>query len=201
MMMDKKQQTIDTYNRSASQMAIKFNNIGARVEDIEEVFALIKKANPFVLEIGCGNGRDATEIVKRTNNYLGVDIAEEFIKIARENVPQGRFEVRDIEAYDLPEGLDIVFAFASLIHTPKEKLMKIIDKIYNSLNTDGIVFLSMKYSDQYSEVIKEDEFGSRTFYLYSKKDVEELGKDFHILRNDVSHLRGQEWLKTILMGK
>lgn len=57
--MDKKNQTILTYNESATSLAKKFDELGARISDIEEAFALIQKDNPFVLEIGCGNGRDA----------------------------------------------------------------------------------------------------------------------------------------------
>ena len=84
-----------------------------RVSDIDETFNLFSKSNPSVLEIGCGNGRDAAEICKRTNKYLGLDIAEKFIEIARQKVPQGRFEIADVETYDFPQNLDIVFAFAS----------------------------------------------------------------------------------------
>ena len=199
--MDKKQQTIETYNRTAHQMTTKFNAIGARVEDIEEVFALINKENPFVLEIGCANGRDASEIVKRTKNYLGIDISDKFIEIAKKHISQGRFEVADIESYEFPENLDAVFAFASLIHIPKESFTKVLKKIYRSLNTGGVVRLSMKHSDSYREVVKEDEFGTRTYYFYAKSDIEEMCKDFHFVRNDLNHLRGQDWLEIVLIKK
>jgi len=115
-MINKKQQTINTYNNTASRMAEKFNDLGARVNDIKETFEATSKNNPSVLEIGCGNGRDAIEIIKYTNNYTGIDIANKFIEIAKENVPQGKFEVADIENYIIPNNLDTVFAFASFIH-------------------------------------------------------------------------------------
>lgn len=89
--MDKKVQTIDTYNKSAQALARKFNDLGVRISDIEEVFNLLNKENSKVIEIGCGNGRDAEEIIKHTNDYLGLDISEELIKLAQEKVPQGNF--------------------------------------------------------------------------------------------------------------
>ena len=69
--MDKKTQTINTYDNSAEALAKKFDERGARILDIEETLSFIKTDNPHVFEIGCGNGRDALEILKRTNNYLG----------------------------------------------------------------------------------------------------------------------------------
>ena len=43
----------------------KFDELESYV-DLEETFNLVGKKNPKVLEIGCGNGRDAREIIKRT---------------------------------------------------------------------------------------------------------------------------------------
>ncbi|MEK7586094.1 MAG: methyltransferase domain-containing protein [Patescibacteria group bacterium] len=196
--MNKKQQTIDTYNLTADNMAEKFDNLGARVEDIDETFKLVPKENPSVLEIGCGNGRDAKEIVKRTNNYLGIDVALKFIEIAKENVPEGKFEVADIENYTFPKNLDIAFAFASLIHVPKDSFEKVLRELYSALNTGGVARLSMKYSEVYKEIEKEDEFGIRTYYLYSKEDIERFAGNFNIIKNETNELRGQTWLEVLL---
>ena len=197
-MVDKKQQTIDTYNKTASLMAEKFDDLGARVDDINETFKIITKKNPSVLEIGCGNGRDAMEIIKRTNNYLGIDIADNFIKIAKEKVPQGKFETGDIENYNFPNNLDIVFAFASLIHVQKESLRKIFQELYKALNKGGVIRVSMKYGDNYKEVSKKDEFGIRTYYFYSEKDIKELASDFTIIKNETNKLRNKIWLEFLL---
>lgn len=196
--MDKKTQTIETYNQSAKQLANKFDNLGARVADIEETFALVKKSNPKVIEIGCGNGRDAGEILKRTNNYLGIDISEELIKLAREKVQQAHFKVADITTFQFPNELDIVFAFASLIHLNKEDFALTLAKIFTALNLGGAVRISLKYSDVYQEVTREDEFGTRTYYHYSQDDIKDLAKNFTFIKNELNDLRGQKWLEILL---
>lgn len=196
--MDKKSQTIKTYNDSADALAKKFDNLGARVSDIEETFALVNKENPKVLEIGCGNGRDAEEITKRTNDYLGLDVSEKLIDLARIKVPQAQFEVADIVSFEFPKNLDIVFAFASLIHITKQEFEVIIKRIYDALNSSGIVRISLKYSDAYKELTEESEFGIRTYYHYSQKDIEELAKDFSILKNDIHPIKDAKWLEVIL---
>lgn len=196
--MNKKEQTIDTYNVSAQALADKFDNQGVRISDIDETFALIKRDNPVVLEIGCGNGRDAQEICKRTNNYLGIDVSEKLIALAKEKVPTATFKVVDIEDFQFPENIDIIFAFASLIHIPKEKLREVLSKALTSLNQSGLFRLSMKYNDIYKETTKEDEFGIRTYYLYSQEDIKELATGFTILKSELHDLRGQMWLEVLL---
>ncbi len=196
--MDNKTQAIDTYNKSAQSLAEKFDSLGVRVSDINETFALIQKDNPMVLEIGCGNGRDAEEVLKHTNNYLGVDVSEKLIELAKQKVPKGHFIVADVEEYILPTDLDIVFAFASLIHVPKESLQKIFKATLASLNQGGAFRLSLKYAEEYMESTKTDEFGTRTYYLYSDSDIAEMARGFTIVKCEVGDLRGQMWLEVLM---
>ncbi|MHB1316880.1 MAG: class I SAM-dependent methyltransferase [Minisyncoccota bacterium] len=196
--MNKKEQTINTYNNSAKALANKFNGQGARIVDIETVLALVKKENPKVLEIGCGNGRDAVEICKKTNDYLGIDISEKLVGLAKQKVPSATFEVVDIETFEFPKDLDVIFAFASLIHVQKNELRDVLSKALSALNDGGVLLLSMKYAAAYKESTKEDEFGVRTYYLYSQEDIKELSTGFTILKNELHDLRGQMWLEVLL---
>ncbi len=196
--MDKKQETIDTYNNTAGQMAEKFNTIGARVADIEMAFAHVSKTNPAVLEIGCGNGRDAKEILKRTTNYLGLDISEGMVEIAKKYVPEGSFVVADIESYSFPKNLDIIFSFASLLHSSKEHVQDVLDKAHEALNEGGIFFISLKCGE-YREESRTDEFGTRTYYLYTPELIKELaGNKYKVLYENMHDLRDQKWLELIL---
>lgn len=194
----KKQQTVDTYNKSASSLAEKFDSIGARAENIDEAFSFITKANPKVLEIGCANGRDAKEILKHTSDYLGIDISEELIRIAKQNMPKAKFEVADIENYDFPQSVDTILAFASLIHSDKENLKAILDKVYSSLNEGGIIYISMKQG-KYKKLTQEDKFGIRTYYYYTPEDIRDIvGKKFKILKEKMQDFNNQSWLNMIL---
>jgi len=196
--MNKKDQTIQTYNESADSLFLRYNNIGARIGDIEETFLYTKIGNPTVMELGCGYGREAKEILKRTDDYTGIDISQRFLEIAKENNPTGKFELIDIEEYEFPDNIDIVFAFASLIHTPKEILQKIIKNIYYSLKDRGLFRLSLKYRDHYKEVTNTDEFGTRTYYYYSLDDIDEITEDFQVIKNDIVFTVGQDWIEIIL---
>lgn len=163
-----------------------------------ETLALLQNERPKIVEISCGSGRDAVVLAEKAESYIGIDIAEELIRFAQEKVPKGVFVVADVETYVFPEGLDMVFAFASLIHTPKERLREVFSRVYQALNPGGVFRLSIKYSDPASEVTKTDEFGTRTYYLYSQEDVAELAKGFAIRKNVIESFAHQEWLEVLL---
>ena len=170
---DIKKQTVETYNKNASALAKKFANLGPRIEDIHRGFSYISKDNPNVLEIGCGYGREAKEILKLTNRYLGIDISDEMIKMAKREVPNGNFVVADIENYIFPSNLDIIFSFASLLHPDKETLKLILEQAYEALSEGGIFYISLKL-DKYHSETQDDEFGIRTYYYYTPEDIKEL---------------------------
>jgi SAM-dependent methyltransferase len=178
-MTDKLKQTIEIYDDNAKAFADYFRSINsARIEDIDIAFELLgDKPNPAVVEIGCADGRDAEEIVKRTTNYIGFDVSKKLIGLAKKNVPNGTFLVEDMRTFKFPAKLDIVFGFASLIHLNRQELTAAITDIYRSLNSGGILFISMKKGDNYQSYIKRDIHGERLFYLYSPKDIQELTKD------------------------
>jgi trans-aconitate methyltransferase len=136
-----RQATIDTYDLSADALAEYFRGIGPRVKDIDLAFELA--GNPKearVLEIGCGDGRDAKDIINKASWYRGFDISSALINLAKTHVPNGNFEIADAAMYEYPENLDIVFAFASLLHLDKDEVQKVLNSVHTALNPGGIFY-------------------------------------------------------------
>jgi SAM-dependent methyltransferase len=171
--MDKKTRTTFTYNHSAKDFAKMFDTGKPRSRDINNAFELRGKKNPLVLEVGSGSGRDAKEILKQTNRYIGIDIAEHMVEIAKKKVPKGRFIQADIESFVYPKRLDIIFAFDSLLHICVHALEKFFQNAHTNLNKDGIIYISMK-TGPYHEETHVDCYGIRTFYFYEMEEVETL---------------------------
>lgn len=189
-MADLRQETIDTYNRSAKELAQYFRGIGPRDADIDKAFQ--QAGNPRearVVEIGCGDGRDARSIARKAAWYLGFDVSEELIKIAQEYVPEAKFLVADAANFKFPPSIDIVFAFASLLHLDKEELKVVLKNVHQGLNSGGVFYVSVKYSPRYKKVIKNDQYGKRLFYLYNEKTLISLAEPYFKL--------AQSWRKTI----
>lgn len=179
-MADKLQKTITTYDEHAQEYADYFRSINSsRAKDIDVAFGLLgHRVNPKVVEIGCADGRDAVEILKRTPNYIGFDASEKLIQLAQKNLPKGTFLVEDMRTFNFPINTDIVFGFASLIHLSRRELANIILAIHHSLNSGGILYISMKKGDSYTGYIKKDIHGERLFYLYSPEDIRSLTDNY-----------------------
>lgn len=192
--------TIETYNRSAPALAEYFKGIGSRVEDIDRAFNLAgNPPNPSVVEIGCGDGRDAKEIVRRTQNYVGFDISEGMIEIAQNYLAGARFETADAVTYEYPENTDIVFAFASLLHLDKNESQQVIGKVQQSLKPGGVFYISSKYRSEYSEEIKKDQYGERLFYFYNPELIKGLaGRNYESVFEDQQIIGSTEWFEIAL---
>lgn len=195
--MDSKAQTIETYTKSALALSEKYDKSGTRTEDIDHVFSNYHKDNPFVFEIGYGNGRDAEYISKFTDRYTGIDVSPTLSAIAKSRLPNINFTIADVEEYTFPQNIDIIFAFASLIHVPKESLKNIMNKLHTSLVDGGLIFISVKSSSSYEEITLNDQFGKRTFWHYSKADLEELATGFEIESMTESKIGDQDWLEVL----
>jgi len=197
-----RQETIDTYNKSAKELAKYFQGYGARTKDIELGLKLAgKPKSARVVEIGCGDGRDAAEIIPRVQFYVGCDISSELIKIAQAKVPAGTFEIADVMNFEFPDNLDVVYAFASLLHLDKTEIKTVLQKVERALKTGGVFYVSLKYAPHYQEKIKKDKYGKRLFYFYSPEEIAELaGNAFRVVVTDL-HTHGDTKWFTIALQK
>lgn len=200
---DMRQRTAEIYNEQAEGLSKKYGSMAPRVHDIELILELA--GNPKharVVEIGCANGRDAAEIVSRVDWYQGIDIAEEFIKRARQHVPQARFEAADAVEFEYPGELDAVIAFASFIHLDKSELRSLYKKLYKALRPGGVIYQSLKYSPEYRHEVFEDTFGPRLYYFYNLDLIQELaGPGFevvHTRRETREGLNHASWIEIAL---
>jgi SAM-dependent methyltransferase len=191
-------QTVQTYDDSAEALATYFAGIGSRVNDIELALKLAgNPPEPNVAEVGCGDGRDAMDIVPRVSSYVGFDPSEKALELARRRLPGVRFVNGDALHSDYPENLDVVYAFASLLHVSKENSPAVYDRIAQALRVGGILFLWLKEREKYEEDLVQDEFGERTFYYYTAPLVRELAGDgFEVALEDHRKLnrKTSNWL-------
>lgn len=193
-------QTIATYDGSAAQYAKKFNGIGSRVEDIERGLLLAgKPIGARVLEIGCGNGRDAQKIIKRAGYYVGIDPSEGLLSFARQNTPDAEFVTSDALSFDYPKQLDVAFAFASLLHVDRHGMRQVFRKLSSSLRDGAIAYISLKEREAYGQEVLHDDTGDRLFFYYDTPTViETAGSDFKPVYDDHQELNGTSWLTLAL---
>lgn len=103
--------------------------------------------------------------------------------------------------FDAPLGVDIVFAFASLIHVQRDGIIKIMKKFSAVMQKNALIFISCKYSSEYEQITKKDEFGVRTYWHYCEKDVENFTDDFVVLSLKIHTIRNQGWIDVLYQKK
>lgn len=195
--------TTETYDNSAEMFASYFAGIGSRKEDITTAIELTVQDPTSInaVEIGCGDGRDAAEIVRQVGNYEGFDPSIGLLKIARENLPDASFRLADALSYQYPPNVDLFFAFASLLHVNRKDLEVVFQKTSESLRTNGIFYISLKERSKYEEELQEDQFGKRVFYYYNAQLIEEIaGTAFRKVLEDHQTIGKTDWL-TIALQK
>jgi len=96
-----------------------------------------------ILELGCGSGRDAAEMLRRGFDVVATDgVAEMAAQAqARLGIPVAvlRFDQLDADAE-----YDAVWAHASLLHVPRAGLAPVLAAIYRALKPGGLHFACYK---------------------------------------------------------
>lgn len=200
--MDWDAKTITTYDNSAQALAEYFKGIGARVDDIELGLSLAKAdIDGRAIEIGCGDGRDAVEIAKRVGWFEGFDPSKSLLEIARKKLPNTSFVLADALTYSYPQDIDVIYAFASLLHVSKTALPKAFEKAAQSLRPGGVFYISLKERDEYLEEVKKDSYGERMFYYYNPEIIKEIAGDLFVTIHEDHQVHGNTNWFTIALRR
>lgn len=91
-----------------------------------------------VLDVGCGPGTNARLFANA--DYIGVDINERYVALARAKHP-GRFIQADLQTADLSSlgSFDTILVNSFLHHLPDEAVKRILSQLQNLLDPDGVV--------------------------------------------------------------
>ena len=142
--------------------------------------------NKRVLEIGCGIGTDGARFAEAGADYVGIDITDNAIELARQRFAlfglPGRFEIQngaDSAAYNNLGKFDLVYCWGVMHHWPD--LTGFISNIFNSLNPGGqfIFLVYAKHSWQYAMVKAglaqyEAQSGCPLVNVYTEEEIQQF---------------------------
>ena len=91
------------------------------------------------LDLGCGTGRHATAHLAGAGfQVTGLDLSARSIEVARREVPAARFLVGDMATIAFPaESFDLVTAFYSIIHVPRDDHGRLLRRVARWLRPGG----------------------------------------------------------------
>lgn len=156
--------TIDYYNQYADEFTQA--TLSVDMENLYRPFLAELPEGAYILDVGCGSGRDILAFKNKGYQVDAIDYSEELVKKASRltGIPiklKSFYEVDDYEAYDG------IWACASLLHCERDRLIEVVGKLVNALKQNGVLYMSFKYGDsdreKWSAVYRFERDTSRSF--------------------------------------
>ncbi len=146
--------TIRSYNAGADSWATAYSTPGYWRNELKEFHELLPSGK--VLEVGCGGGRDAEDLLNMGYKYTGTDAAKKFVDICKRRFPaEERLLVRNLYNLKFPgNSFDGFWASAVFLHIPKRRAPEALVNLRNVVRPGGIGFISVKEGE--GEKIIED---------------------------------------------
>lgn len=134
--------TIDYYNEYAEEFAQATLTVDMGSLYIPFLSELPEGA--YILDVGCGSGRDTLAFKNKGYTVDAMDYSEELVKRATQltDVQVKLKSFYEIDEYKLYDG---VWACASLLHCERNRLDEVIGKLINALKLNGVLYMSFKY--------------------------------------------------------
>ena len=192
-------QTISYYDKNAEEFCK--NTIDADMSFCRDKFLKYLSAGASILDAGCGSGRDSVAFKQLGYHVTAMDaspkICQEAEKVLGQKVLCKTFEELDDE--NVYNG---IWACASLLHVPKERVGKVLYRLKRALKNGGVLYASFKYGEE-EKVVNE-----RLFNYYSVQSLRELmiENGFEVLEmfvtQDVREDRQEEkWVNVVGVKK
>lgn len=176
LMMDEayKQETIRSYDEYAPHYGRKFRSHFTRVLPQADRFLSHLDRGAKVIDLGSGPGAHAEYFLFKKMEVLCFDLSVEMVNKCRAKGLEAM--VGDIERLDelgWEHEFDGVWAYASLLHLPKEKFPKALYDISRIVKKDGVVGISVKedrpgVSDGFVEKVETK--GTQRFFVHYRID-------------------------------
>ena len=188
--------TLSFYNSNASSFIER--TVAADVGTLRERFIKYIPPGGYVLDFGCGSGRDTKYFLMEGFRVDATDGSEELCTAATE-YSSVKVQCMDFFELDAEEQYDGIWACASVLHVEKDRLQELCRIMSDPLMPGGVMYLSFKYGD--FSGIRED----RYFTDLTEKSFRELltrFKDLSIeeewISEDVRPERTVRWLNEIV---
>lgn len=196
-MLDK---TINYYDTNAKEFVEGTLNVDFKVT--QDKFINKLPAKGYILDFGCGSGRDTKYFLAKDFNVDAIDGSIELCKIASEytNIKVRHMYFNELSIVNKYDG---IWACSSILHLSLDDLVDVFKRMSKALKDEGIIYTSFKYGDfsgerngRYFTDMTEDSFAKLI------ANVDNLKVEEQWITADVRPQRGNEkWLNLILRKK
>ncbi len=189
--------TLKYYNQNANQFVK--GTLAVDFKQTQDKFLAKLPTGAYILDFGCGSGRDTKYFLEKGYQVEAADGSEELCKIASDytgiDVKCMLFEeLFEVEKYDG------IWACSSILHLSKGALADVLKKMAIAIKDNGVIYTSFKYGEFEGERNGRyfTDFTIEMFEEYLQR-VPELQIEEYWITGDVRPGRGEEkWLNLIL---
>ncbi len=136
------ERTINYYNQVAKIFAA--NTVKVEFSHIQNRFLDKLKPGAYILDFGCGSGRDTKRFL---DAGFAVDATDGSVELCRIASPYTGVPVKQMlfQELDSVETYDGIWACSSILHLPKPELRDVMCRMRDALKSAGIIYTSFKY--------------------------------------------------------
>ena len=144
--MNKQERTTLKYYEEQAKTWHKEHTVATGEYYWKEQLAQFKKLLPSgtILDAGCGSGIAAKFLTEAGFDYIGIDISEGMLELARTNNPGKQFKNMSLHSLNFDKKFDGFWACTSLLHLPKKNMGAALQELKKVTKPGGIGFISMK---------------------------------------------------------
>ena len=187
--------TKDYYNQYADEFTQATLHVD--MESLYQPFLAELSEGAYILDIGCGSGRDSLALKNKGYKVEAIDYSEELVRRA---IQYTGIQVKlqsfyEIEAHEIYDG---IWACASLLHCERDRLTEVIGKLIKALKPNGVLYMSFKYGES------DREKDGRKFTDLNETQAEGLLEQFDHVQQiqqwitvDLRSDRQEQWLNLL----
>lgn len=192
--------TINYYDTNAKEFVEGTLNVDFKAT--QDKFINKLPAKGYILDFGCGSGRDTKYFLAKDFNVEAIDGSIELCKIASEytNIKVRHMYFNELSIVNKYDG---IWACSSILHLSLDDLVDVFKRMSKALKDEGIIYTSFKYGD-FSGERNGRFFTDMTEDSFAKliANVDNLKVEEQWITADVRPQRGNEkWLNLILRKK
>jgi len=170
--MDKNTETFNTWNKVATAYEEKFMQLSIYNKSYDAFMDLLPKDSAAVLDVGCGPGNviKYMQTMRPNLDFLGLDVSEKMLSIAKKHNPTAKFimgDARQLLKLNLKfDGIVAGFCLPYLSGVDSNNFVKDACSI---LKENGLLYVSFVEGKEALSGFQTNSNGERMFFYYHKQ--------------------------------
>lgn len=172
--MDAYKETARTWNKIAALYQEKFMGLDMYNTTYDLFCAAVGKAGARVLEIGCGPGNITRYLLQQRPDFqiTGIDIAPNMVSLAKKNVPEATFMVKDCRSLQPSDGcFDAIVCGFCLPYLQAADGAQLLAVCSQLLPLGGVLYLSFVAGHSSLSGYKTSTDGDRVYFNYYEMET------------------------------